>query len=109
MVVSNRSIYAFVFLCTKSGSTYFRRIIKVYTSDRHVTVSEDHTVVIWKMRSAGLYSTALYCLYFEQNIDGYIINRCISSINKRFSGIFSEIHNNLIPNVDNVPKQSIPS
>ena len=31
-------------------------------------------VVIRKMRSAGLYSTARYGLSFEQYIDGYIIN-----------------------------------
>jgi len=72
VVVSICSIYAFVFLL-KSSSTYYRHIIKVYTSDRHD--SENHTVVIRKMRSAGLYSTARYDLYFEQCIDGYIIKK----------------------------------
>ena len=74
VVVLILSIYAFVFLCTKSSSTYFRHIIKVYTSDRHGTDLENHTVVIRKMQYVGLYSTARYGLYFEQYIDGYIIN-----------------------------------
>jgi len=66
MVVLIQSIYAYVFLCTQNISTYFRHIIQVYTSDRHDTDSENHTVVIRKMRSAGLYSTALYGLCSEQ-------------------------------------------
>jgi len=70
VVVLIRSISAFVFLYTKS---IFRHIIKVYTSDRHDTDSENHTMVIRKMRSVGLYSTARYGLYLEQYIDGYII------------------------------------
>jgi len=69
-----QSIYAFVFLCTKSSWTYFLHINKVYTSDRHDSDSENHTVVIREMPSAGLYSTAWYGLYFVQYIDGYIIN-----------------------------------
>ena len=73
------SIYAFVFLCTKSSSTYFRHIIKVFTSDRHDTDLENHTVVIWKMWFAGLYSTARYSLYFEQYID--IINKYNKTLN----------------------------
>ena len=76
-----RSIYALVFLCTKSSSTYFRHTIKVYTSDRHDTVSQNHTVMMRKMRSAGLYSTARYGLYFWQYIDGYMITKEISYIN----------------------------
>ena len=59
---------------TKCSSTYFRHIIKVYTSDMHDMDSGNDTVVIRKMRSAGLYSTAWYGLYFEQYIDGYIID-----------------------------------
>ena len=57
----------------KSSSTYFQHIIKVYTSDRHDTDLENHTVVIRKMRSAGLYSTARYSLFLEQYIDRYLI------------------------------------
>ena len=56
------SKYAFVFLCTKKSSIYFRHIIKVDTSDRHDT----DTVVIRKKRVTGLYSTAVYGLYFER-------------------------------------------
>ena len=62
-----------IFLCTNSSSTYFRHIIKVYTSERHDTDSENHTVVIRKMRSAGLYSTARYGMNFEQYIHRYIL------------------------------------
>jgi len=40
-----RSIYMFVFPCTKISSTYFRHIIEVYTSDRHDTDLQNHTVV----------------------------------------------------------------
>jgi len=50
VVVLIQSIYAFVFLCTKRSSIYFRHIIKVYTSDRHDTDSENHTVVMRMMR-----------------------------------------------------------
>jgi len=82
-------MYTFVFLCTKSISTYFRHIIKVYTSDRHNTDSENHTVVIRKMRSAGLYSTARYSLYFEQYIDGYIIKN--HNLNNTVNHLISEI------------------
>ena len=80
LLVSIRNIYAFVFLCIKSSSTYFRHIIKVYTSDRHDTDLENHTVVIQKIRSAGLFSTAWYGLYFEQYINGYIIKTFIKRV-----------------------------
>ena len=50
-------------------------------SDRHDTVSQNHTVMMRKMRSAGLYSTARYGLYFGQYIDGYMITKEISYIN----------------------------
>jgi len=80
VVVLIRSIYTFVFLCTKSRTTYFRHIIKVYTSDRHDTDLENHTVVIRKIWSAGLYSTAWYSLYFEQYINGYIIKTFIKRV-----------------------------
>jgi len=42
-------------------------------SDMHDTDSENHTVVIWKIRFICLYSTAWYRLYFGQYIVGYII------------------------------------
>ena len=43
-----RNIYAYVSLCTKSSSKCFRHItcIKFYTSYRHDTDSENHTVVV---------------------------------------------------------------
>ena len=74
MVVSIRSFTRLSSFCTKRSSTYVRHIIKVNTSDRHDTDSESHPVVKRKMRSAGLYSTARYGLYFEKYIDGSIIN-----------------------------------
>jgi len=48
------------------------------------------TVVIRKMRSAGLYSTARYSLYFEQYIDGYIIYIILSNLFSETKGCAKE-------------------
>jgi len=55
-------------------SSFVQKVVQHISSDRHDTDLEDHTVVIRKMQSVSLYSTAWYRLYFEQYIDGYIIN-----------------------------------
>ena len=50
--------------------------------------SENHTVVIHKMQSAGLYSTAQYDLYYKQYIDGYIIKQVALFFKLWISGFY---------------------
>jgi len=40
------------------------------------------------MRSAGLYSTARYGLYFEQYIDGYMMNIYMSYLGPKIDGVY---------------------
>ena len=73
-VCFNSKIYVLVFLCTKVVRHIFVILLKFTRHTGMVRVRKITPVVIRKMRSAGLYSTARYGLSFEQYIDGYIIN-----------------------------------
>ena len=79
-----RSIYVIVFLCTQSSSRYFFGILLKFTGQTGI-------IRIRKMRSACLYSIACYSLYFEQNIDEYIINSFILPLQNE-AHIYSSVH-----------------